>query len=233
MKGSLLFSSYPFISSKKVTLTRVTDMDLEALWQILGDEDSHRFTPEGALRSPRECAARLRQFDAMFRERRGVVLGIYSTLNRLVGLLEISQIDPQVECVTVSFILNPEFTGQGYASAALRATVDYLFRTVGVHRIQCYVLPINYRAVLVLERCGFVKEGDHSGGVPMAGQGHCGFDPVLPAALGPAAKKSRANLLSVTIAKRAAVQRTAALFFLAPLEDSGVFGFYWSKAPRI
>lgn len=159
MKGSLLFSSYPFISSKKVTLTRVTDMDLEALWQILGDEDSHRFTPEGALRSPRECAARLRQFDAMFRERRGVVLGIYSTLNRLVGLLEISQIDPQVECVTVSFVLNPEFTGQGYASAALRATVDYLFRTVGVHRIQCYVLPINYRAVLVLERCGFVKEG--------------------------------------------------------------------------
>ena len=51
MKGSLLFSSYPFISSKKVTLTRVTDMDLEALWQILGDEDSHRFTPEAALRS--------------------------------------------------------------------------------------------------------------------------------------------------------------------------------------
>ena len=45
MKGSLLFSSYPFITSEKATLTRVTDMDLEALWQILSDEDSHRFTP--------------------------------------------------------------------------------------------------------------------------------------------------------------------------------------------
>ena len=54
MKGSLLFSSYPFITSEKATLTRVTDMDLEALWQILSDEDSHRFTPEGALRSPRK-----------------------------------------------------------------------------------------------------------------------------------------------------------------------------------
>ena len=31
--------------------------------------------------------------------------------------------------------------------------------TVGVRRIQCLVLPTNYRAVLVLERCGFVKEG--------------------------------------------------------------------------
>ena len=62
MKGSLLFSSYPFITSEKATLTRVTDMDLEALWQILSDEDSHRFTPEAALRSHRECAAKLRQF---------------------------------------------------------------------------------------------------------------------------------------------------------------------------
>ncbi len=159
MKSSLLFSSYPFISSEKVTLTRVTDMDLDALWQILSDEDSHRFTPEAALVTPRECGAKLRQFEAMFRERRGVVLGIYSTLNKLVGLMEISHIDTQIQCVTLSVILSQEFTGQGYASAAVRATVDYLFQTVGVHRIQCYVLPINYRAVLVLERCGFVKEG--------------------------------------------------------------------------
>ena len=159
MKSSLLFSSYPFITSEKSTLTHITDMDLDALWQILSDEDSHRFTPEGAVRTPRECAAKLRQFDAMFQERRGVVLGIYSTLNQLVGLMELSNIDRQIESVTLSFILNPEFTGQGYASSAVRATVEYLFQSLGVHRIQCFVLPINYRAVLVLERCGFVKEG--------------------------------------------------------------------------
>ena len=159
MKSSLLFSSYPFITSEKVTLTRITDMDMDGLWQILSDEDSHRFTPEGAVRSPRECAAKLRQFDTLFQERRGVVLGIYSTLNQLVGLMELSHIDPQIESVTLSFILNHEFTGQGYASSAVRATVDYLFQSVGIHRIQCFVLPINYRAVLVLERCGFVKEG--------------------------------------------------------------------------
>ena len=212
MKTSLLFSSYPFISGEKVTLTRVTDMDAEALWLLLSDEDTHRFTPEGAVHSSRECAARLRQFDTLFQERRGVVLGIYSTLNQLVGLLEISHLDRQVESVTLSFMLLPEYTGQGYASAAVRAACDYLLRTVGVHRIQCFVLPINYRAVLVLERCGFVKEGTiregflwpyqlpggagagavrlcegghHSGGLPLAGQGHRGSDPLLPAAHGP------------------------------------------------
>lgn len=52
MKTSLLFSSYPFISGEKVTLTRVTDMDAEALWLLLSDEDTHRFTPEGQYIPP-------------------------------------------------------------------------------------------------------------------------------------------------------------------------------------
>ena len=82
------------------------------------------------MRSHRECAAKLRQFDTMFQERRGVVLGIYSTLNRLVGLLEISQINPQVESVTLSSTW-PGVHRPGYASAAVRATTEYLFRTVG------------------------------------------------------------------------------------------------------
>ena len=47
MKSSLLFSSYPFITGEKVTLTRVTDMDNESLWQIFSVEDSHRFTRKG------------------------------------------------------------------------------------------------------------------------------------------------------------------------------------------
>jgi len=159
VKTSLLFSSYPFINSEKVTLTRITDMDLEALWQILGDEESHRFTAEGPLDSHRECARRLRRFDTMFQDQRGVVLGIYSTLNQLVGLMKISNINPEVGAVNLDFMLNQAFTGYGYASAAVRATCDYLFQTVGVHRIQCFLMPINYRAMLVLERCGFVKEG--------------------------------------------------------------------------
>ena len=34
MNTDLLFSSYPFISGDRVTLTRITELDLEALWDI-------------------------------------------------------------------------------------------------------------------------------------------------------------------------------------------------------
>lgn len=161
MKTDLLFSSYPFLSSEKVTLTRITDLDLPRLWEILGDEDNYRFRPTAALASPGECAAQLRRMDRLFRDKRAVVLGIYPNGEdqRLAGILEISQIDPQVACVTLDVILHREKLGRGYASSAVRACCAYLFRTIGVHRIQALVLPIHYRAAHLLESCGFQKEG--------------------------------------------------------------------------
>lgn len=161
MKTDLLFSSFPFIAAEKVTLTRMTELDLRSLWEIMGDEEAYRFAPTAALRSPAECAGKLKQAEALFREKRAVVLGIYPNGkdHRLVGTLEILDVDPAVESATITFTLNQKDTGMGYASAAVRAVSDYLMGTVGVHRIQAYVLPINYRGVLVLERCGFQKEG--------------------------------------------------------------------------
>ncbi len=161
MKTSLLFSSFPFMTSEKVTLARMTELDLEAMWEIMGDEENYRFAPTAALRSPAECARKLRQIEAMFRDRMAITLGIYPNgrENRLAGFLEIYGIDPQVRAVTIRFTLHRQHTGMGYASAAVRAAADYLISTAGVHRIQAYVLPTNYRGVLVLERCGFQKEG--------------------------------------------------------------------------
>lgn len=161
MKTSLLFSSFPFISSEKVTLTRMTELDLNDMWEIMGDDDNYRFAPTAALRSPAECALKLRQIEAMFRDKTAITLGIYPNgrENRLAGFFEMYGIDPHVQAVTVRFTLHRDCTGMGYASSALRAAADYLMGTVGVHRIQAYVLPTNYRGVLVLERCGFLKEG--------------------------------------------------------------------------
>jgi len=161
MKTDLLFSSFPFIAAEKVTLTRMTELDLKPLWEIMGDDGNYRFAPTAALRSPAECAGKLKQAEALFREKRAVVLGIYpnGTDHRLVGTMEILDVNPEVESATITFTLNQKDTGMGYASSAVRAVSDYLMGTVGAHRIQAYVLPINYRGVLVLERCGFQKEG--------------------------------------------------------------------------
>ncbi|WP_322176562.1 GNAT family N-acetyltransferase [Acutalibacter caecimuris] len=161
MNTGLLFSSFPFYSGHGVSLARMTDLDIPALWEVLGDEENFRYAPTAALGSIEQCARRILQADAMFRDRVAVMLGIYpdGAGDRLAGVFEIYNIDPRIESVTVRFTLARAFTGKSLATGALRASVDYLMASIGVHRLQAYVLPSNYRGVLVLERCGFVKEG--------------------------------------------------------------------------
>ncbi len=161
MKTSLLFSSFPFITGEKVTLSRMTELDLRSLWEIMGDDENYRFAPTAALRSFSECAPKLRQAEALFREKKAVVLGIYGNEgnHQLAGVFEIFDIDPEVEAATIRFTLSRRFIGKGYASGAVREVTEYLMEKVELHRIQAYVLPINYRGILVLERCGFQKEG--------------------------------------------------------------------------
>lgn len=161
MKTNLLFSSFPFIDGEKVTLTQITDVNVDSLWEIMGDEENYRFSPTAALQSREEAYRKFQQIGSLFRNKQRIVLGIFSneSLNRMYGIFEIFSVDPQTESVTVNFTLHRDFVGLGYASSALRAVTGYLFRTIGVHRIQAYVLPINYRGILVLERCGFQKEG--------------------------------------------------------------------------
>ncbi len=127
MNTSLLFSSFPFITGPNVTLSRMTDMDAEALWEVLGDEENFRYAPTGPLPSPVLCPQRMARYEAMFRDRVAIVLGIYpgGGGNPLGGIFEIYNFDTQIQSVTVRFTLSRQYTGQSYATGALRAAVEF------------------------------------------------------------------------------------------------------------
>jgi RimJ/RimL family protein N-acetyltransferase len=54
--------------------------------------------------------------------------------------------------------LAPEHQSQGYATEGLRALLDYLFLTLGKHRVFGSVDPRNVRSVRLMERVGMRKE---------------------------------------------------------------------------
>jgi 8-oxo-dGTP pyrophosphatase MutT (NUDIX family) len=59
----------------------------------------------------------------------------------------------------LSWELEPEATGHGYATRAVRILVDYAFRAVGLDRVEAYVDPANERAMRVATRSGLQREG--------------------------------------------------------------------------
>ena len=59
---------------------------------------------------------------------------------------------------------------RGLASAAVGLLVDYLFRSLPVHRLECCASPLNGASVRVAEKNGFVREGVLRGLVFAGGQ---------------------------------------------------------------
>lgn len=55
--------------------------------------------------------------------------------------------------------LHPEHWGKGMAAQALQLVCNFLFKEVGVERVQAVVEPGNPPSIRVLEKCGFIREG--------------------------------------------------------------------------
>jgi RimJ/RimL family protein N-acetyltransferase len=61
--------------------------------------------------------------------------------------------------VEVGITLDPARQGQGYASEALTAVLDYLFHHLGKHRVTATTDAENRPAAALLQRLGFRREG--------------------------------------------------------------------------
>jgi ribosomal-protein-alanine N-acetyltransferase len=59
----------------------------------------------------------------------------------------------------IGFELAPERWGNGYATEAARAMVDFGFRELGLHRISSWCIAENLASARVLERLGLRQEG--------------------------------------------------------------------------
>ncbi len=67
--------------------------------------------------------------------------------------------DPQGGAMELGYDIARAYWGQGLATRATRAAIDFGFGSLGLTRIQATVMEGHAASVRVLEKCGFRKEG--------------------------------------------------------------------------
>ena len=78
---------------------------------------------------------------------------------RVIGTISIVDTDYSGKIFTVGYTLSRFYQHKGYATEALKALIDYLFKELFAERIQAKVIPENEPSCKLLERVGFKKEG--------------------------------------------------------------------------
>ena len=78
----------------------------------------------------------------------------------LVGAITLSNVRRGVaESGTLGYWIGQPFAGQGHATAAVRAMVAHAFDELKLHRVEAACVPANLASRRVLEKSGFVLEG--------------------------------------------------------------------------
>jgi RimJ/RimL family protein N-acetyltransferase len=78
---------------------------------------------------------------------------------RLVGTCSLFHFDEGCRRAEVGYMLAFEAWGQGYASEAVEAMLDWGFTARGLNRVEADIDPRNEPSARLLERLGFTREG--------------------------------------------------------------------------
>jgi [ribosomal protein S5]-alanine N-acetyltransferase len=80
--------------------------------------------------------------------------------NALLGGCTLSNVRRGVtQCCALGYWIGERFARQGYMFDAVRALVPFIFRTLGLHRIEAACLPTNEASTNLLAKIGFREEG--------------------------------------------------------------------------
>jgi RimJ/RimL family protein N-acetyltransferase len=151
------------LETSRLILRHLLPEDLDSLFTLYSDPEIRRYFPEGTL-TYSETKEELEWF--LHGHPDYPALGLWATIHKETGrfigrcgLLPWT-IDGQFE-VEVAYLLAKEFWGQGLATEAAQAILEYGLGKLGFHRLVCLIDRENLASIRVASKIGmtFEKEG--------------------------------------------------------------------------
>ena len=125
------------------------------------DEDNRRFVPDEVFETVEDAEETIEFLMGCYETGEGPL--VYPTLLKdgtNIGYVQLVPIDEGFE---VGYHIAKEYTGNGYATEALKALLEYAAMVKKLERVYGICLSENVASKKVLEKCGFTKEFEGEG----------------------------------------------------------------------
>lgn len=76
-----------------------------------------------------------------------------------IGSIDLFDYDPVNGRIGIGVLVESEFRGKGYATAALQLCIEYLFNNLMVHQVHCIVDVTNTASLGLFQKLGFSEGG--------------------------------------------------------------------------
>jgi RimJ/RimL family protein N-acetyltransferase len=162
----------PTLSGAHVDLRPLRRTDAPALAAVLAGADVARFLSEPPA-SASAFERFIERFDAEARSGAALVMAVVPRgLEIPVGVVQVRRLDPAFQTAEWGFVIGSAFWGTGIFPEAATLLLDFVFGTVGVHRLEARCVVRNGRGNGVLAKLGAVQEGVLRQSMELRGERH-------------------------------------------------------------
>lgn len=155
-----LFSEIPSIVGEKVVLSRVVDVDADALSDLVENPRVQQYLPTYLFEKQREDAhetIRL-MYGELFENKKSLILAIRAKeTGELAGLIECYGLRDKLHKISVGYRMRECFWGKGIATEAVKLVVGYLYSQTDIEIITASVMVENAASARVLEKADFIR----------------------------------------------------------------------------
>jgi len=150
----------PTLSTTRLRLRPFAATDAEALYALQSNASVLRYWDSPPWTDP----DRAQRFLDACREMAETGTGIRLAIDRLaddgfIGWCSLTRWDPTHRSAALTFCLDDAAWGQGYATEATGALLQWAFESLDLNRVQAETDTRNHASARVLEKLGFVREG--------------------------------------------------------------------------
>ncbi|HTM00730.1 MAG TPA: GNAT family N-acetyltransferase [Candidatus Omnitrophota bacterium] len=147
------------LETPRLVLRRFTLDDAPFVFEMVNDPDWIRYIGDRGVRTLDDARAYIRDRTLAQYDRVGFGMYVVSLVHggEVVGSCGLIRRE-SLEDVDIGFAFLARHRGQGYATEAAAAVLEYGVRSMGLTRIVAIVSPDNHRSIRILERIGMRYE---------------------------------------------------------------------------
>lgn len=148
------------LTTKRLRLRWMDERDTAAHFAVFSDPAVARYWSRAPWTEMAQAAESIAATLADYASGASVRFGIeLRATGELIGNAALHHFFEENRRCEIGYALGSRHWGQGYAGEALRALLDYGFRTLDLNRVEADIDPRNGASGRVLEKLGFRKEG--------------------------------------------------------------------------
>ena len=154
------WTELPRLDGERISLRRLCDRDVDALFTIFSDPRVMRYWSTPPLRNRQAAVDLLKEIHELFDKRVMLKWGVALRNNDVViGTTTLFNLNLENGRAEIGYGLGSQYWGNGYMNEALRTLVSYAFGLLDLRRLEADVDPRNTNSIRTVERLGFRQEG--------------------------------------------------------------------------